>query len=76
MTDHNRPATARPDKATVQQLLAAAGQTVTMTQHQFTSDVDGIPSGVVTSEHTGVLAVSPQLLGWTTDELEDPTITH
>jgi len=44
-------------------------KTVTITEHVFVEDVDGIPLGVENETSTAVLVVSPEILGWTWDEL-------
>jgi hypothetical protein len=59
----------RPDRDVVLRLLAAAGRDVTLTEHDLIEDVDGIPAGVTTTTTSGVLVVSPELLGWTRAEL-------
>ncbi len=55
-------------------LLSAAGTTVTLTEHELTEDVDGIPLGVIVTESSAVLYVRPELLGWSWAELglDDP----
>ena len=59
----------RPDRDVVLTLLANRMKTVTITEHVFVEDVDGIPLGVENETSTAVLVVSPEILGWTWDEL-------
>lgn len=60
----------RPDRDTVLRLLAADGQMVTVREHELTEDVDGDPLGVRVDTTTAMLYVTPELLGWTAEELE------
>lgn len=59
----------RPAREVVLELLANRWKTVTVTEHHFIEDADGIPIGIENETTTAILAVSPELLGWTWDEL-------
>ncbi len=59
----------RPDRDVVLALLANPMKTVTITEHVFLEDADGIPLGIENETSTAVLTVSPEVLGWTWDEL-------
>lgn len=59
----------RPDRDTVLALLATRGTTVTARTSEPTEDVDGMPLGIESTEHDGLLWVTPESLGWTWDEL-------
>ena len=66
----------RPDKATALALLALNEHGVTVEDPEFLTDVDGRPLAVVPHSTEAILACSPEGLGWTQAELDDPTITH
>lgn len=59
----------RPDRDVALRLLSARGQAVTLRNSHLVEDVDGGPLGVEVEETTGVLCVTPELLGWTWEEL-------
>ena len=50
-------------------LLAASGSVVAVRRPELTEDADGRPLGVDLVVETGVLHVTPELLGWTATEL-------
>lgn len=50
-------------------LLAASGTMVAVRRPELTEDADGRPLGVDLVVETGVLHVTPELLGWTAAEL-------
>ena len=71
-----RPARRRPNRASVEKMLAMNGKHVTITEHHFTQDVDGLPLGVENETNEATFAVSLELLGWTQAEWDDLTITE
>ncbi|WP_129658575.1 hypothetical protein [Rothia halotolerans] len=68
----------RPDKQTVLELLQHSGHNInfrTATAKVISDDGD-LYTYIPGSEYPGKLAVSPEILGWTWDELNDPNITE
>lgn len=70
------PRRGRPNKATVQRLLATNGQQVTAIFPELVEDNDGQPAGVIAEPTKASLEVSLPLLGWTQHEYDDPNITE
>lgn len=66
----------RPDKATVQRILATEGNAIEIRNTRLIEDAEGVPWGTHTTTETGFLAASPETLGWTEDELANPNITE
>lgn len=62
----------RMNRAAVLLLLTASGQQVEVHEPHLIEDVDGMPLGVEIETHTAKLVITPELLGWTWDELGLP----
>lgn len=70
LPDHLPPRTVpRTSRNVARALLAASGSMVAVRRPELTEDADGRPLGVEQVVETGVLHVSPELLGWTAAEL-------
>ncbi|SNU00952.1 hypothetical protein SAMN06298212_10568 [Ruaniaceae bacterium KH17] len=63
----------RPDRETMLALMAAAGKPVTHTETGIVTRLDGTPVGLTTIESEGTLHFSPELYGWTEEELNNTT---
>jgi len=62
--------TRRVDRDVALRLLAASGTTVTLIEHELVEDVNGDPLGIDSIDAgSGMLYVTPDLLGWTAKEL-------
>lgn len=68
----------RPDKATVLALLgmAESGRGVDLEHVDVIEDVDGIPAAVDARRVQVDVVTNLAALGWTQEELDDPTITE
>lgn len=59
----------RPSPEVARWLLEHDGETMTFTDHNVVEDVDGAPLAVTSEPMTGTLYVTPELLGYTIEEL-------
>lgn len=66
----------RTPKHVVKQFEALNRTYIPVTQHHFREDFEGRPSHVEVTTEDCLLVFTPEMFGWTQEELDDPEVTE